>query len=277
MHIQFTKMHGLGNDFVVVDATQIPISLTPSQIRQLSDRRTGIGFDQLLLIEPSTDKTHDFIYRIYNADGNQVEQCGNGARCVGRYIFNEKLSSKDKLLLQTVAGPLEVKQELDGSITVDMGKPNFVPEKIPFCTNNESSEYHLSVAGHEITFGAVSLGNPHAIIKVQNVSKAPVAELGEALQRHPAFPKQVNVSFMQISSQNAIDLRVFERGVGETRACGSGACAAVVMGQLWGDLGKDVIVTLPGGMVKVARPKSEGNVYLTGPAEYVFRGELKLI
>lgn len=277
MHFRFTKMHGLGNDFVLVDATHKAISFTSSQIRQLSDRKTGIGFDQLLVIESSKDMAHDFVYRIYNADGSQVEMCGNGARCVGRYIFDQKLTPKARIILETLAGSLEVKQEENGQITVDMGKPNFVPEKIPFRAENEASEYHLSVDGHDIVFGSVSVGNPHAIIRVDNVATAKVAEIGEALQRHAAFPNQVNVSFMQIQSRNAINLRVFERGVGETRACGTGACAAVVVGRRWDLLDGNVEVSLPGGKVEVFCPKLGGHVYLTGSAQYVFQGELKMI
>ncbi len=277
MHFRFTKMHGLGNDFVLVDATQKAISFTSSQIQQLSDRKTGIGFDQLLVIESSKNMAHDFVYRIYNADGSQVEMCGNGARCVGRYIFDQKLTPKARIILKTLAGPLEVKQEENGQITVDMGKPTFVPEKIPFCTENEAPEYHLSVAGRDIVLGAVSVGNPHAIIRVDDVTTAPVDEIGEALQRHPAFPKQVNVSFLQILSRNAVNLRVFERGVGETRACGSGACATVAVGRKWDLLDGNVEVNLPGGKVEVLCPKVSGHVYLTGSAEYVFQGELKMI
>jgi diaminopimelate epimerase len=274
MSLSFTKMHGLGNDFVVIDATQEKFNLSVQTIQNLGDRHTGIGFDQLLVIESSADPKYDFRYRIFNANGEEVEQCGNGARCVAHYIFSEKLSRKKKLLLATLSGQIELTKEAEGKIRVNMGVPQFAPEKIPFVTPQLAPQYELILDGHHIQFGAVSLGNPHAVIQVKDVNKASVAQIGQRFQHHPAFPKQVNVGFMEIVSPSLIRLRVFERGVGETRSCGSGACAAVAIGRMVHDLAPEVKVELPGGNLTIAWALPSDNLYMTGPAQTVFKGQL---
>lgn len=277
MALQFTKMHGLGNDFVVVNATQTNQTFSSANIQLLANRRTGIGFDQLLVIEPSSDSKHDFRYRIFNADGREVEQCGNGARCVGHYIFSEGLTDKKTINLRTIAGEIVLTQEADGQITVNMGPPSFKLETIPFVAPSGETPYQLSVAGSPILFGVVSMGNPHAVIAVGDVSCALVQEIGQAFQHSSAFPNQVNVGFMEVVSPEFIRLRVFERGVGETQACGSGACAAVVIGRLNHHLSERVTVELPGGKLTVFWRSRDHDVYLTGPAQIVFQGETSLI
>jgi diaminopimelate epimerase len=272
MALKFTKMHGLGNDFVVVDGTKESADLVFNAVQKLADRKTGIGFDQLLLIQPSPSKEYDFIYRIFNADGKEVEQCGNGARCVGAYIFTEGLSRKDKIVLGTVAGCIEIFKQSGNQITVNMGTPKFMPEAIPFITEKQALEYQLVVDETPLKFGAVSMGNPHIVVPVNNVASAPLKQIGEQLQHHSSFPKQVNVGFMEVVSPDYLRLRVFERGVGETNACGSGACAAFAIGRLWQQLAPEVTVELPGGRLKIR--SSENNILMTGPAEKVFRGEL---
>lgn len=274
MTLKFTKMHGLGNDFILIDATQMPVSLSPELIRRLSDRRTGIGFDQLLLLESAQNNNSDFIYRIYNADGNEVEQCGNGARCVAHYIFTEKNFDKKDLALSTLGGVIKLKKEQDDQITVNMGPPQFAPAALPFITPVQSSMYQLQVADQNISFGAVSMGNPHIVLKVADIDQAPTIEIGQALQHHSSFPNQVNVGFMQIVSRDQIRLRVFERGAGETLACGTGACAAMVIGRSWGELDQEVKVQLPKGYLTILWRASSDDVFLTGPAEVVFKGEI---
>lgn len=274
MPIKFTKMHGLGNDFIVIDAVEEKPLLTTETIQKLSDRRTGIGFDQLLIIEPAPNEQYDFLYRIFNANGQEVEQCGNGARCVAHYIFTEKLSSKKNIRLATLSGKIELTLEDNGEITVNMGAPRLAPPLIPFVTEKQALQYELVLNEDPIKFGAVSLGNPHAVLKVKDVFQAPVQQIGQLLQHHAAFPHQVNVGFMEIVSPDYIRLRVYERGVGETRACGSGACAAVVIGRLCYDLSPTVTVELPGGSLKVNWQSPEGDVFITGPAEKVFKGTL---
>lgn len=277
MTLQFTKMHGLGNDFIVVDATKYSHDFSTEKVQLLADRRTGIGFDQLLIIEPATSQEHDFVYRIFNADGQEVEQCGNGARCVAHYIFTQNLSLKKDIVLATLSGRIALRQEQDGQITVNMGKPRFSPETIPFITDKQQQSYELNVAHNAIQFGVVSIGNPHAVLVVQDVFRAPVQQVGQALQHHPAFPNQVNVGFMEVTSKDHVRLRVYERGVGETRSCGSGACAAVVIGRQTQDLNKRVTVQLPGGSLSVYWEGNEGDVYLTGPAAIVYKGETSLV
>ncbi len=276
--ITFTKMHGLGNDFIVIDATQEPIDLSLSIIKQLSNRRRGIGFDQLLLIEPSRHEGVDYRYRIFNANGQEVEQCGNGARCVARYLFTEKHLTKKKIILDTLAGRLEALNEHDNLITVNMGKPNFVFEEIPFIRESAGSDNEITLPGGEkLTLNVVSMGNPHAVICVPDISQAPVSRIGKLLQIHPAFPKQVNVGFMEIIRHDQIKLRVYERGVdGETEACGSGACAAVAVGKMHNQLSSTVEVILPGGCLSVTWTSPDQPIYLTGPAESVFKGEITM-
>ena len=266
MRLKFIKMHGTGNDFILIDATKEEVALTPDQIQKLADRRTGVGFDQLLMIEPSLNNEYDFLYRIYNANGQEVEQCGNGARCVAHYIFSEELSLKKQIVLATISGKIQLNRERNNQITVNMGPPCFTPEKIPFIAEKEALQYELTLDGNNIKFGAVSLGNPHAVIAVQDVLQAPVQEIGQRLQQHPAFPQQVNVSFMEIISPEFIRLRVYERGVGETQSCGSGACAAVVVGRLSYNLAPQVTVALPGGSLTVNWRTFEEDVYSDRPS-----------
>jgi diaminopimelate epimerase len=274
MSLKFTKMHGLGNDFIILNALVEKIPLTKEKIQQLADRREGIGFDQLLVIEPCGQGEADFVYRIFNADGQEVEQCGNGARCVARYIFAENLSHKEKITLKTLAGKIEVMNEKNGQITVNMGRPQLEPEAIPFITAEQALQYNLLLDDSWVIFGAVSLGNPHAVLKVEDVASAPVERIGKLLQQYIGFPKQVNVGFMEVISSSSIRLRVYERGVGETRACGSGACAAVVVGRLCHKLADQVTVVLPGGSLRVTWRAPDAEILMTGPAEIVFQGEI---
>jgi diaminopimelate epimerase len=274
MSLTFTKMHGLGNDFIVIDATKKEVMLTPELIQRMADRRTGIGFDQLLIIAPALTQEADFIYRIYNADGQEVGQCGNGARCVAYYIFSEGLIRKKEVVLATSSGKLIAQQKEKGQITVNMGVPQFAPESIPFQTERKAPPYELQLAGQLMKFGVVSLGNPHVVFKVNDIGEAPVQQIGQLLQHHPAFPQQVNVGFMEAVSPDFIRLRVYERGVGETRACGSGACAAMAIGRRCHDLSSQVVVELPGGRLRIDWSSQAEPVFMTGPAEKIFKGEL---
>ncbi len=276
MLINFTKMHGLGNDFVVIDATSQPIALTPAQIRQIADRHFGVGCDQVLLVEAACDPSVDFRYRIYNADGGEVEQCGNGARCFARFVLDHHLTSKREIAVETASGIIHPRIEPDGQVTVNMGVPRFTPADIPFVADLPSGTYTLEVAGQRLTIGAVSMGNPHAVLLVDNVDTAPVAELGPLIEKDERFPNRVNAGFMQIISRNHIRLRVYERGAGETLACGTGACAAVAVGRQRGILDQEVKVDLPGGTLLI-RWEAEGTpLWMTGPATYVFEGKMEL-
>lgn len=275
--LKFTKMHGLGNDFVVVNTADSRPRFNPDIIQTLADRRTGIGFDQLLLLGPPEDDESDFTYRIFNADGQEVEQCGNGARCIAHYIFVHQLTPKKLVRLATLSGSIDLEQEEDGQIKVNMGPPKFDPAKIPFIVDQQAKQYQLNVAGHDLNIGAVSMGNPHVVVKVKDVFQAPVQQIGQALQHHPAFPQQANVGFMEVVNEEFVRLRVFERGVGETRSCGSGACAAVAVGRLWDDLAERVTVQLPGGKLIVSCESPAAPVYLTGPAVVVYTGETDLL
>ena len=276
MLIEFTKMHGLGNDFVVIDAIRQQISLTSEQIRYISDRHFGVGCDQLLLVEESRDSDADFRYRIFNADGSEVAQCGNGARCFARFVRDKELSKKDNVLVDTHAGQLLLTFDDNGLITVNMGIPRHKPALIPLKTEHEEKLYSVDIKGVENKFGAVSLGNPHAVLQVNNVHIAPVNELGEALESHSFFPERANISFMQVVDRNTVKLRVYERGAGETLACGSGACAAVVIGIEQKLLDKDVWVELPGGQLKIHWQGRGHPVFMTGPAISVFEGSIDL-
>ncbi len=269
-------MHGLGNDFMVLDGTQRKIILSGKQIQRLADRHRGVGFDQLLLLESSDDQQYDFCYRIFNADGSEVEQCGNGARCAAKFIQQQGLSDKSELHLHTTNGAITLFIESNGLITVDMGAPTLIPAEIPFNADSEAVSYTLAVEGQDYEVAVVSMGNPHAILMVDKISIAPVKELGSKLERHPRFPKRVNVGFMQIVSPEQIKLRVFERGTGETEACGSGACAAVVAGRRLGLLGAIVNVNLPGGDLEIRWAGDGVSVFMTGPAELVFQGEIEV-
>jgi diaminopimelate epimerase len=276
--IAFTKMHGLGNDFVVIDAINQTITLSPKQIRFLADRHFGIGFDQLLLVEAShPDSSADFKYRIFNADGSEVSQCGNGARCFAHFIRCQKLSLKDDLLVDTHAGQLLLSFSQNDLITVNMGLPKHEPSQIPLAISSpQSSRYSVTIDTIEWSFSAVSIGNPHAVIVIDDIETAPVNTLGKTLENHPIFPERANIGFMQIIKPNHIKLRVYERGSGETLACGSGACAAVICGIERDMLEKDVRVELPGGELKIHWRGRSTPVFMTGSATPVFNGTISL-
>jgi len=276
MLIEFTKMHGLGNDFVVIDAIRQKIYLTSEQVRFIADRHFGVGCDQVLLVEESSNSDADFRYRIFNADGSEVAQCGNGARCFARFVRDKKLSDQDQVLVDTDAGQLLLSFEVDGLITVNMGIPEHNPVLIPLKSGQEEKFYSAEINGVEKVFGAVSLGNPHAVLQVKDVQMAAVEEVGEALESHPVFPERANIGFMQIIDRNKLKLRVYERGAGETLACGSGACAAVVIGIEQQLLAHDVLVELPGGELKIQWQGRGYPVLMTGPAVSVYEGIIEL-
>lgn len=303
MKIKFTKMHGIGNDFAVLDGYSgdysaghdqpqwQPGNLSPAQIRQLADRHLGIGFDQLLLVEASALMDVDFRYRIFNADGGEVEQCGNGARCFVRFVHDKGLTQKQEIKVETASGIITLKLENNGLVTVNMGAPHFAPAEIPFIADTliadtliaemsdvatPSLDYDLDVAGRSVRIAAVSMGNPHAVQQVNDVDTAPVAELGPLIEAHVRFPQRVNAGFMQIVDQHSIRLRVFERGSGETLACGTGACAAVVAGIRWGQLKSPVEVAMRGGNLTIRWGGADTPVWMTGPAVTVFEGEIEI-
>lgn len=273
MRLKFTKMHGLGNDFMVIDGVTQNVELAGAEIAQWADRNFGIGFDQLLLVEPPTRPDRDFSYRIFNADGTEVENCGNGARCFARFVLDNNLINDKTIRVETAGGDLELHVQGDGRVTVDMGRPRLRPEKIPFNAPEKAKLYPLQVLGQNLEISAVNMGNPHCVLRVENIETADVETLGPAIESHDAFPQRVNAGFMQVVDRQSIRLRVFERGVGETLACGTGACAAVVAGVINGWLDEKVSVTLPGGVLTIHWPK-DGNVMMTGPAERVFEGIL---
>ena len=274
--LRFTKMHGLGNDFMVVDGITQPVRLRSDQIRRMADRHTGVGFDQLLLVEPPERPDVDFRYRIFNADGGEVEQCGNGARCFARFVLDQKLTQKRVIRVQTATGILELQVTRNGRVRVDMGIPELAPAAIPFAADSQSVTYTVEADGGEYEMSAVSMGNPHAVLVVPDVDEAPVETLGPVLEAHPRFPAKANVGFMQVQSENRVRLRVYERAVGETRACGSGACAAVVAGRLRGLLDERVDVVLPGGELTISWPGDGAAVTMEGPATRVFEGQIRL-
>ena len=274
--INFTKMHGLGNDFVVIDAINQFIALTPEQIRFMSDRHFGIGFDQLLLVEKPVSDNADFKYRIFNADGSEVAQCGNGARCFARFVRDKKLSDKDEIRVDTGSSQLLLRFNEDGLITVNMGIPRHKPVDIPLLVEREAPFYTVAANGLKQAFGAVSMGNPHAVIRVDDVNTAPVANWGKLLESHAIFPERANIGFMQVVDPNNIKLRVYERGAEETLACGSGACAAVVIGIEQNLLAHEVSVELPGGELKISWSGRGEPVFMTGPAVSVFEGSIRL-
>jgi diaminopimelate epimerase len=276
MILRFSKMHGLGNDFVVINLVTQHARIDENLVRRLANRHIGIGCDQLLLVEPPRNPKADFFYRIFNNDGSEVEMCGNGARCFAQFVLEQGLTSKKRILAETVKGLLELVINDDGSITVDMGKPILTPAEIPFSAPAFKPVHHIDVEGLDLEISAVSMGNPHAVLLVDDVETAAVEELGPQIEHHPSFPNRVNVGFMQILSRNEIRLRVFERGVGETRACGSGACAAVVAGILRNLLDSRVTVHLPGGDLAVVWQGEGHTLKMTGPATIVFRGQIKL-
>jgi diaminopimelate epimerase len=269
-------MHGLGNDFVVIDGVRQSISLTPAQLRFLGDRHFGVGCDQILLVEAASRQEVDFRYRIFNADGGEVEQCGNGARCFVRFVHDQGLSDKREIRVETLSGVIAPRLEPDGSVTVDMGVPVFVPQEIPFISASGDLVQRLQVGNDEVEITAVSMGNPHAVQVVADVDMAPVAVHGPLIEAHPRFPRRVNAGFMQIVTRQAVRLRVFERGAGETLACGTGACAAVVAGIARGLLDSPVHVATRGGELEIAWGGPRTPVLMTGPAVSVFTGEIDL-
>ncbi len=276
MILEFTKMHGLGNDFVVIDGINQSVSLSNNTIRKLADRHFGIGFDQLLLVEAPTTANADFLYRIFNADGSEVNQCGNGARCFARFVHDKRLSSKNPLVVDTNTGQLHLQTDADNNVTVNMGIPRHKPEEIPIEAEAEFAVYTILHEGTEIRFGAVSVGNPHAVIQTESIDNAPIATLGHAIEHNPLFPEQVNVGFMQIIDEHHIRLRVYERGVGETLACGSGACAAAVIGIEQNTLKDPVQVDLRGGELMISWHGRGTPVFLRGPAENVYEGKIQI-
>jgi diaminopimelate epimerase len=276
MKLEFSKMHGLGNDFVVIDAISQSVDLGTGQVRALADRHTGIGCDQLLLVERAQAPDADFRYRIFNSDGGEVGQCGNGARCFMRFVHDRGLTEKTDVVVETQSGLMGLTLEDDGQVTVDMGEPRLRPADIPFVAHGRAQTYRLQVNDRELEIAALSMGNPHAVLQVDDINQAPVEHLGPAIENHPDFPERVNAGFMQIIDPEHIRLRVHERGAGETLACGSGACAAVVAGRLWDQLAPRVNVALTGGNLVVKWAGEGSPVYLTGPATQVFLGEIDL-
>lgn len=274
--LKFTKMHGLGNDFVVIDALTQAVSLTPEKICLLADRHFGVGCDQVLLVEPPHRAGADFRYRIFNADGGEVGQCGNGARCFARFVRDKGLCTKDTITVDTDSGRLTLQLNADRTVTVNMGIPSHAPREIPLNAESESKSYTVTVNGKPFHFGAVSLGNPHAVFQVDDVETAPVQSLGPVLEKHSLFPERANIGFMAVAEPSHIRLRVYERGAAETLACGSGACAAVVVGIDRGILRSPVRVDLPGGSLNIAWEGRGKPVYMTGPAVSVFDGTIDI-
>ncbi len=276
MRLRFTKMHGLGNDFVVIDATREAVDLTPERVRAIADRHFGVGCDQLLVVEQPTQPGVDFRYRIFNADGGEVEQCGNGARCFVRFVHEKALTDKDEIRVETRSGLIAPRLRPDGLVTVDMGVPRLQPAQIPFVSDSDAVVQPLDVAGETVAITAVSMGNPHAVQVVADVEAAPVQAQGALIESHPRFPARVNAGFMQVMDEGCVRLRVFERGAGETLACGTGACAAVVAGILRGLLVSPVRVETRGGELEIAWSGPGTPVLMTGPAVTVFEGEMEL-
>ncbi|MDW6091294.1 diaminopimelate epimerase [Vibrio rhizosphaerae] len=274
MHFHFSKMHGLGNDFMVVDCITQNIFFSPELIRRLADRHTGVGFDQLLLVEAPYDPETDFHYRIFNADGSEVEQCGNGARCFARFVRLKGLTNKYSIHVSTKKGKMILNVEDDNQITVNMGLPEFEPAKIPFKAKQSEKTYILRIAEQTLFCGAVSMGNPHVVTTVEDVDVANVEHLGPLLESHERFPERVNAGFMQVVNPNEIRLRVYERGAGETQACGSGACAAVAVGIIQEQLAENVTVHLPGGDLKISWKGPGQPLYMTGPATHIYDGQI---
>jgi len=275
MGIKFTKMHGAGNDFVVIDATRQSVPLDADAIRRLSDRHLGIGFDQLLVVEPPRQADTDFYYRIFNSDGGEVAQCGNGARCFARFVHDKGLSTRRTLRVQTASGIIEPQLQADGRVTVDMGLPRFEPADIPFDAPTRQATYTLQVGDETVEISALSMGNPHAVRIVPDVETAPVATQGPLIEHHTRFPERANAGFLQIVDRGRVNLRVFERGAGETLSCGTGACAAVVAGVERGLLSSPVQVRTRGGALDITWAGRGHPVFLTGPAVAVFDGEVE--
>jgi diaminopimelate epimerase len=276
MKLRFTKMHGLGNDFVVFDGVRQTIALTPEQCRRIADRHFGVGCDQVLLVEAPIRDDADFRYRIFNADGGEVEQCGNGARCFVRYVHDKGLTAKTVIRVETASGIIEPRLLDNGQVTVDMGAPRFAPADIPFAAEAEAPSYALKVGQHVLDIAALSMGNPHAVLRVNDLDSAPVDILGPTIESHKRFPQRVNAGFMQVLTPHDIRLRVYERGAGETLACGTGACAAAVAGIRQGWLKSPVSVHTRGGDLVIEWAGKGQSVFMTGPAETVFEGEIEI-
>ncbi|MBO3276165.1 diaminopimelate epimerase [Pseudomonas schmalbachii] len=276
MLLRFTKMHGLGNDFMVLDLVSQHAHVLPRHVKQWGDRYTGIGFDQLLIVEPPGNPEVDFRYRIFNSDGSEVEQCGNGARCFARFVLDKRLTAKKSIKVETKGGVIELNIRPDGQITVDMGAPRLAPEQIPFVADAEAISYSVELDGEHVELAAVSMGNPHGVLRVDNVDDAPVRTLGPRLEVHPRFPQKANIGFLQVVNPNQARLRVWERGVGETLACGTGACAAAVAGIRQGWLESPVQIDLPGGRLTIEWAGPGQPVMMTGPAVRVYEGQVRL-
>jgi diaminopimelate epimerase len=276
MRLAFTKMHGLGNDIIVFDAHRPDEVPSAAALRRLADRRTGIGFDQALVLSPPARPGTDVYYRIFNADGSEVEQCGNGARCIARLVASRAAVRDRTLVMDSPGGPVNARLRADGLVSVAMGKPDFDPRSLPFEAQREAATYRIDLPSGPVEFGAVSIGNPHAVIRVRSAQAAPVDTVGPAMENHPRFPRRVNVGFLEIVAPDHVRLRVFERGVGETQACGTGACAAVAVGRRHGPLAEEVRVDVPGGRLIVQWPGPGEPIWLTGPAETAFEGHVEL-
>lgn len=276
MWLKFTKMHGAGNDFAMIDAISQNVKITPKLARKIANRHTGIGCDQILVVEVPSEPDVDFNYRIFNSDGGEVEQCGNGARCFAKFVRDRKLCARNPIRVLTAAGKIEIAAQPDNTYTVDMGEPSFSPKKIPLAVNEKQSSYSVELKNDRVEFSAVSMGNPHAVVTVDDAGKAKVKKLGAKLETHEIFPARANIGFMEIVSEQKINLRVFERGVGETLACGTGACAAAVSGISQGKLKSPVEVNLPGGTLTIEWQGEGRSVILTGPAKTVFHGQIRI-
>lgn len=274
MRIRFAKMHGQGNDFVVIDGVRQPLSLAASQVRALADRHFGVGCDQVLVVEPAREAGNDFRYRIWNADGGEVEQCGNGARCFARFVRDEGLADRDELRVETARGVIRPRIEPDGRVTVDMGPPVFEPARVPFLAPGERPTYEIEVEGRAVEVSVLSMGNPHAVQVVGDVESAPVATQGPLIERHPAFPNRVNAGYAQVVSRGHLRLRVWERGAGLTKACGTGACAALVACARRGLTGRSATIEMDGGELHIDWRESDGHVIMTGPVALEFTGRL---
>ncbi|MDP3848439.1 MAG: diaminopimelate epimerase [Pseudomonas sp.] len=276
MLLRFTKMHGLGNDFMVLDLISQHAHIQPKHAKQWGDRHTGVGFDQLLLVEPPSNPDVDFRYRIFNADGSEVEQCGNGARCFARFVVDKRLTAKKQIRVETKSGIIELDLRPDGQISVNMGPPRLTPAQIPFVAETEALSYDVELEGQNYALAAVSMGNPHAVLRVDDASLAPVHTLGAKLELHPRFPQRVNVGFLQVLDRQHAKLRVWERGAGETQACGTGACAAAVAAINQGWMDSPVQIELPGGRLSIEWAGPGQPVMMTGPAARVYEGQVRL-
>ncbi|MFL0797418.1 MAG: diaminopimelate epimerase [Cellvibrionaceae bacterium] len=281
MRLRFTKMHGLGNDFVVIDAVTQRIKLNSERVRKLADRRFGVGCDQVLIVEAPTNPDMDFRYRIFNADGSEVEQCGNGARCFAKFVRDQKLTGKDSISVETTGGNIVLNIQKDGQVTVDMGAPRFEPSALPFNAEARQTLYPIEVNGETVQASAISMGNPHCVLQIDSIENDErVATLGAALESHPRFPQRVNVGFMEILDRSHIKLRVYERGAGETLACGTGACAAMVAARQQDLVDSTVTMHLRGGDLSITWNGDDSNnaqpVMMTGPASTIFHGQIKL-